>query len=81
MQGASRYVAAVLPSIHALPTSIAGIVSKNSFAHAMSAASASGNTAHFHPSSACITSQDSASSQVCILTETRPFLSFIFSLD
>jgi len=70
-----------LPSIHALPTSTAGIVSKNSFAHALSDASASGNTGHFHPSSACITSQDSAASQVCIITKTRPFFSFISSLD
>jgi hypothetical protein len=51
--------------INALTMLIAGIVSKNSFANAMSAASVTGNTFHFHPSSICITSRDSAAVQVC----------------
>lgn len=41
-----------------------GIVSKNSFAEAMMAASSRGEVAHFHPPSACITSRDSAAAQL-----------------
>lgn len=41
-----------------------GIVRKNTFADAMFAASLAGNTAHFHPSSVCLASRDSAGFQV-----------------
>ena len=49
-------------------------MSKNSFAEAMSAASAQGDIAHFHPPSVCIASPDSAVAQAFI----PPFFPFHF---